>query len=414
MTAKEKRDALKVDAAFSESLRDTGSTESGGGRSSNTRSRTVPGAAPAPTRNSRRAGFGGHLTESSSGANNSAQDAEDAAQQAFIGLATAVLGSSFSSSKLASMRTGLATYRAGEASAADLAATVWSVVDSGPEGEHPDAKIQNGASLIRELADLLLSTPSQGEQNATTGQEKATALLRAWSDLAASRSSFPALAGGTANASAAGSRYASAAGSASGIRRAVGAVNRSAAAMDFFPALPSTAASVRSTQPNWGSSMPRPAVTASAASASLSARHANVPGTAAHAARHRAVPTSSGTPWAPPPVASSSTPSRSAATAAKTIFTPSGPSRVHAPSPVAFPGLPQKAPTSQQEKWEEKRSTARARVTGSPAPSVWAPNGSSPASSTSNTPDLTSSVPSSKKGKNKKGQTVLNLGSVRR
>lgn len=391
MTPREKREALRVDAAFGESLRDiAGPSPRGRG--------AVPGAAPRP---SRRNGFGGRLTDTAAPISGPPQDAESAAQQAFIGLATAVLGVGFTSSKLASMRTGLATYRAGEASAEDLTATVWSVVDSSP-GE-ADTKIQNGASLIRGMGDLLVSTPSEG--GASAADEKASALLRAWSALAATRNSFPTLGGGAAAAAAsaaagaggastpvptgAGSRYASAAGSAAAIRRAVGATNRSAAAMNYFPALTSTSSPrPAQTQATWGSN-PRPPVSAPALS-SLSARHAHVPGSAAHAARHRAATPSVASAlaagaWAPTP---------SPAVAARTRA-------------AAFPGLPQ---TSAQRK----------PAAGSGPTSVWAgagagagagtaANGSSSASSSS------SNLPETgKKGKNKKGQTVIALGSVRR
>lgn len=404
MSAKDKRDALRVDATFGE-----GSSSAG----SSVRGQTPTGGSSTPRPN-RRAGFGGRLTEAVP-TQSPARDTEAAAQQAFIGLATAVLGPGFSSSKLASLRTGLAVYRVGEAAADDLAATVWSVVDSNPAGDHPDAKLQNGASLIRGLADSLLSTGD----NSPHAEEKATELLRSWTTLAATRNSFPVL--GQANPRTFGNGYASAAGTSGATRRAVGAINRSAAAMDFFPALPATApvaapAPLRTPQRKWGAKMPRPPRPTPAASASPSAHNAHVPGTAAHAAQHRVIPTSSKASWTPP-----ATPAPSAPRPKPTVQTivhsaPSmSASKVKPQSAAAFPGLPQKAVRA--DKWEQKLKETRDKVSGKGGPSVWAPSVSSagPSDSADFAVNTTSGAEDgNRKGKGKKKQTVITLGSVRR
>lgn len=471
MSAKEKRDALHVEASFGENGNRNGTTNNNNSSSSSSSSSSHHGSSSrargvtgtSGSRGNRRAGFGGRLTAPpTSAAPSHQEDAQAAAQQAFVGLVTTVLGSAFSSSKLASIQSGLESYRSGEASAQDLVTIVLSVVDSRSRtGEHPDAAIHNDASLIRAMGDLILSTPSHaGPHNTLAAEEKATDLLRAWSAISTTRSAFPALGGGGTNAfSTTGkeNKYTSAAGPAATNRRAMGATSRSAAAMDFFPALPAASPSVsvqpagpaiRSGQKKWGSNMPRPTPSTPPASASLHARNAHIPGTAAHGAEHRKTPVVSPT-FSRDPTASTSTtaspatsaavpmpaarPSAASKPAVQTVVYPASSAppakgKARAPSQAAFPGLPQKSASSTADRWDEKLQRTRDKVSGKGGPTVWGQglsNASSPGPSNPSSSSFSSSyatgpggipaIPSShKKNKNTKGQTVITLGSVRR
>lgn len=322
------------------------------------------GSSVASTSTARRSTQPSRVTQSST------QDTEAAAQQAFVGLTTLVLGSNYASAKLGTLRSSLAAYRADRMSARSVAETVLSVVDTGPASDDdPDAnvasKLSVGNSLVGGMADLLVSTPSQGGD----AEAKATKLQAAWAKLSdfyrrlplyvPDRSTRPtAPTAGPSNTT-------------NGARRAAGAANRSTAAMDNLPAMPPAPPAPRTT--------PKAKAKSSTPATKLDQRNAAIPGTAAHAIKHQAS-SSSSAPWSSRSQSSTSTPKshhhknkvpqgpvhRVVRPPAPNLNYPSVP--IHAPG--SFPDLPKDA--SQADKWDAKRRMARDKTVARGGPSVWA------------------------------------------
>lgn len=362
----------------------------------------------------------------------STQDTEAAAQQAFVGWVTIVLGSNYTSATLATLRSSLTAYRADRTSAQSVAETVLDVVDTGPAlDDDPDAnvasKLSVGHSLVSGMVDLLVSTPSQGGDAVA----KAAELQAGWAkrsdvyrrmpvDVPDRRATRP-------NASATDPPN-PITNAINGARRVRGAANRSTAAMDkFLPMMP-PAPPAPPTNPKAKGKAPTPAT-------KLDPRNAAIPGTAAHSIKHQASSSSlsSSAPRSSPNQSTSTFTShhhknkaqqgsvhRIVRSSASNTDYPSNPTH----APWSFPDLPKNA--TQADRWDAKYRMARDKTVARGGPSVWASSSSgssSPVGAHAATARNGTSSSSAIKGdpggihanrKGKKGKTVMTLGNVRR